>query len=125
MDDTSAVVSAPTTQQLAIKIQATSESIEQYLDDNLLKVNTEKSKLLVNAPRNQDKSIIAVKTSDKPILPQKTLKLLGVHISDDPSWNHQVSELMKQLNYRVFTLSLVSHYCSITLKKNCQGSISK
>ena len=41
VDDTGVVVSAPTTQQLAIKIQTTSESIEQYLNDNLLKVNTE------------------------------------------------------------------------------------
>ena len=41
VNDTSAVVSGPTTQQLVIKIQATSESIEKYLDDNLSKVNTE------------------------------------------------------------------------------------
>ena len=54
VDNNSAVVSVPTTQQLAIKIQTTSESIEQYLNDNLLKVNTEKSKLLVNTPSNQD-----------------------------------------------------------------------
>ena len=55
VDDTIAIVSAPTAQQLAIKIQTTSESIEQYLNDNLLKVNTEKSKLLVNSPNIQEK----------------------------------------------------------------------
>ena len=52
VDDTSAVVSAPTTQQLAIKIQTSSESIEQYLDDKLLKFNSEKFSLIIKAPSN-------------------------------------------------------------------------
>ena len=123
MDDTNAVVSASNTEQLATKVQKVSENIEQYLDDNLLQVNKEKSKLLVNHPPNQDSSIIIINTSDKPIKPQQTLKLLGAYISADLSWNYQVSILMKQLNYRLNTLKMIAHYCSMKTLKSIAQSI--
>ena len=110
VDDTSAVLTADTPEQLGAKTQTAAVKIEQYLDDNLLKANRDKSKLTVSS---EDCSAVVVRTCEKPIRPQSTLKLLGVYISKDLTWNKQVSVLIQQLNYRVHILRMIAHYCSM------------
>ena len=104
VDDSSAVISAVNTRQLKEKAQETSEKLERYLDANLLKVNRDKSKLLINCPARQDRQEVVIQTGDKPIKPSKNLKLNGSYLSQDLLWNHEIGVTMRQLNYRVYIL---------------------
>ena len=94
-----------------------------YLGDNRLKLNDDKTHLLIMMTRNKRRLLnidIQINTQSKEIKPIKSEKLLGIIIQEDLRWteyiqNHENS-LGKQLTARVSALKLVRKFSSFKVR---------
>ena len=94
-----------------------------YLGNNRLKLNDDKTHLLIMMTRNKRRLLdidIQINTQSEVIKPIKSEKLLGIIIQEDLRWteyiqNHENS-LIKQLTARVSALKLVSKFSSFKVR---------
>ena len=114
-DDSTYSVSNESIHELKVKLSSRYEVMSSYLSNNKLKLNDDKTQLLVMATRQrQVKSSIdlEITTTNGFIKPVKTAKLLGIDIQDDLKWSQYIllsdSSLVKQLTKRLSALKLIS-----------------
>ena len=86
-----------------------------YLGNNRLKLNDDKTHLLIMTTKQKQRILnidIQINTPNEEIRPIKSEKLLGIYIQDDLKWseyiqNHEKS-LIKQLTSRLNALRIIS-----------------
>ena len=93
--------------------------LAKYMGNNKLKLNDDKTHLLIMTTKQKKRMIninIQIDTPTEEIKPIKSEKLLGIIIQDDLKWNEYIQNneksLLKQLNSRLNALKLISNIAS-------------
>ena len=94
-----------------------------YLGNNRLKLNDDKTHLLIMTTQQKQRIIninIKINTLTEEIKPIKSEKLLGIYIQDNLKWseyiqNHEKS-LIKQLTSRINALRMISWVASFKIR---------
>ena len=89
--------------------------LADYMGNNRLKLNDDKTHLLIMTTRQKRKIInisVKINTATEVIEPIKSEKLLGIHIQDDLKWTEYIQNndksLIKQLTSRLNALKMIS-----------------
>ena len=122
-DDSTYSISSKSQELLKQKLDDKYKIMANYLGDSRLKLNDDKTHLLIMMTRNKRRLLnidIQIKTPTEEIKPIKSEKLLGIIIQEDLKWteyiqNHDKS-LIKQLTARVSALKLVSNFSSFKVR---------
>ena len=88
-------------------ITNTLDKIKTYMDSTSLVLNKDKSNNLVISPDPNIRENISIDIpgKEKPIIPERSLKFLGIEIQDNLKWNNYISEgkenLVKRLTQKL------------------------
>ena len=106
--------------------------IAEFLTDNGLKVNDDKTHLVVvsngnSRAKSQSANLVEIRTPSKTIRPTNSEKLLGCWIEEDLKWNNHIREsddnLVKSLSQRVTALKRITKVCSFKTRKMIANGI--
>ena len=91
IDDATILVRAPTVEQLIKKVEQEFITMQRYLQNHLMMINKEKTQIMfINPTKELSNRTIWADTA--PIKHQKHLKLLGIHVSQDLSFDYHIWE---------------------------------
>ena len=107
------------------------KALADYLTDNKLKVNDDKTHLLVMFTRQKrrfvDTSSVQIQTPTAIISPSTVEQLLGAQVHQDMRWVEHILEsdksLVKALNLRIGALKKVSCIASFKTRKTIANAI--
>ena len=95
----------------------------QYMGNNKLKLNDDKTHLLIMTTQQKQKLIninVQITTPTEVIKPIKSEKLLGIFIQDNLKWTDYIlnneKSLLKQLNTRINALKMISYVASFKVR---------
>ena len=90
-------------------IQSTMEKMENYMSANKLRLNTDKTKVIIYSKNKQTRDTFEVILGDKTIRHTPQTKLLGNIINDQLSWDQHTEKIvLPGLRNRVRTLRLTT-----------------
>ena len=122
-DDSTFSVANTSPVQLSATLSSAYCDLATYLTDNRLKVNDEKTHLLVmttDQKRRITQLDVVIQTPTEEIKPTTTEKLLGVNIHQNLKWHEYLQNndksLLKCLNQRLSALKLISHFSSFKIR---------
>ena len=122
-DDSTYSVSSYEQETLEQKLNEKYRVMADYLGNNRLKLNDDKTHLLVMTTQQKQRIInidVKINTPMEEIKPIKTEKLLGIHIQNDLKWTEYIQNadksLLKQLNSRLNALKMISGIASFKVR---------
>ena len=98
------------------------KKISEYVSSNKLVINSDKTHLMVMAPRRlaANRGEVTIQAGEYTITPSESQKLLGIQIHQSMSWNHHVRDaegsVMKQLITRVNGVKKLTHKADFKTK---------
>ena len=97
-DDTQLIISAPTLDELKVKIESSISAAQVWYDKNNMKINPTKTEIVIfNSKRKNDHEIqIQVPQSTKIIKPKPYIKILGVHIDSSLNFAKHINLLKRR-----------------------------
>ena len=107
-DDLLVFTSGKNLHELQKRLQGAVDSICTWYQQNRLKVNPKKSKLIVFGTKrqlrlvNEQNFVISYNGLNIPLVNE--VKYLGLILQNDLSWDKQIFEVCKKLNYKIFQL---------------------
>ena len=93
---------------VAFKSQARNENISKWTCENKMKLNTEKSNYMV-ITRKKETFATRLKLDDKTVERQTQIRHLGVWLSENMSWDKNISEICKKAYARIRMLSKLKY----------------
>ena len=118
-DDSTFSVSSSDQDILTQKLSDGYSILADYMTNNCLKLNDDKTHLLVMTTTQKQRLLnmeVQINTRAEVIKPIKYEKLLGIFIQDDLKWSEYIQNidksLIKQLNTRVNALTMISKVAS-------------
>ena len=118
-DDSTYSVSSQDQDTLEQKLNERYNVLANYMGNNRLKLNDDKTHLLIMATKQKQRLIninVKINTSTEEIKPIKSEKLLGIFIQDDLKWTDYIQNneksLIKQLTSRLNALRLIGWVAS-------------
>ena len=122
-DDSTYSVGSHDQETLQQKLNDRYRVMADYLGNNRLKLNDDKTHLLVMTTQQKQRIIttdIKINTPVEDIKPIRSEKLLGIYIQDDLKWNEYIlnndKSLLKQLSSRLSALKLISGIASFKVR---------
>ena len=112
-DDVLLYVSGKDVNEVNDKLQTSVNNVKEWYDNNLLVVNATKSNILMVTTKQREHFLVdelEVLYGNEKLQNMNSCKYLGVHIDKYMSWNHQIDELSKDLNAKVWHLSRLRSY---------------
>ena len=113
-DDSTYSVSTSSIPMLKDKLCSSYNIMSNYLSNNKLKLNNDKTQLLLMATKQRrmvNEIYLDIETGTDVIKPVKTAKLLGVEIQSDMKWSeyilHSDNSLVRQLTKRLAALKMI------------------
>ena len=105
-----------------LKLKVKMEQIEQYMNSNGLKLNVEKTQLLIMNPgRKRNNDDLSLLFNGHLVEPEKNVRFLGVIISNNLRWNDYILNSEKSvLNFcykKLRALKLMSKFCNEEQRK--------
>ena len=130
-DDSTYSVRGKDPRELSDKLTKKYNVMADYLTDNKLKVNDDKTHLLVMTTRQRrryvDTRSVSIVTPTTTISPSNVEKLLGIHIHHDMRWAEHVmnnnESLVKALSKRLAALKKISQVASFRTRKTIANGI--
>ena len=130
-DDSTYTVVGRDSQELSDKLTHKYSVLADFLSDNMLKVNDEKTHLIVMSTKQKRKhrytNNIRINTPTAVIAPSEGERLLGVQIHQDMKWREHIldnkNSLIKSLNLRVGALRKISKFSSFKTRKMVANGI--
>ena len=124
-DDSTYTVVGKDPQELSDALSRKYKVMAEFLTDNKLKVNDEKTHLLVMTTRQKrrfiDTDSVQIQTPSAIIKPYSVERLLGAQVHQDMRWVEHIleseSSLVKSLNIRVGALKKLSNMASFKTSK--------
>ena len=117
-DDSTFTVSSQDQDTLEEKLNVKYEVMAKYLGNNKLKLNDDKTHLLIMTTKHKRRLMniqTTIFTDQEEIKPIKT-ELLGIYIQDDLKWNEYIQNngksLLRQLSTRLNALRIISNVAS-------------
>ena len=105
-DDSSSTISKPNINLLKSVTEEECKIIMNYMSTNDLVANSDKTELLVCRPKKgkNNPTPLHINIGGYDVEESTSIKLLGMHISNDLSWAEHVRQLEKHLHHILFTL---------------------
>ena len=105
-----------------VVIESKMKQIQEYMDSNRLKLNADKTKLMIMTTKQKDvHKDLKVYLKETEIEKVTFAKFLGIIISGNLKWNEYIlqseNSLLKYCNRRLAALKLLSRECSINQRK--------
>ena len=130
-DDSTCTVAADNVAELSDKLTSRYNALSKFLTENKLKVNDEKTHLLVMFTRQgrrfRDTSNVIITTPTAAISPSNVQRLLGAQVHQDLHWKEHIMDnkdaLIKSLNSRIGALRKVSQIASFRTRKMIANGI--
>ena len=95
------------TRDQASSLQATLDSINQWCENNDMRLNTKKCKELLICFWKHKPDVSPLILNNQPIEVVKSAKLLGLIFNDHLKWNDQVGQIVKKSSKRLYMLRLL------------------
>ena len=118
-DDSTYSVTGKNMEMVEKKLNEKYTAIANYMNSNRLKLNDDKTHLLVMTTSQKQKLMnieVKIATSGEEIKQIRTEKLLGIHIQNDLKWTEYIQNneksLIRQLNTRLNALKQISSVAS-------------
>ena len=110
-DDTLLYHSARTVADLQHKINTDLESLSHWLNNNLLTLNNEKTKFMLFSNKKQAHSHpdVTITMQNENIQREKTIKYLGITLSEDFSWHEHIDSMINKINQRLGVLRRIKN----------------
>ena len=130
-DDSTYSVQGSDPDELSLKLTQKYTALAEFLTANKLKVNDDKTHLLVMSTRQKrqyrDTNSITINTPTAVITPSKVERLLGAQVHQDMNWKEHVLEnddsLLKSLNRRAGALKKISSSATFKTRKMIANGI--
>ena len=131
-DDSTYTFSGSDIEEVKDKMHESYENLSNYMSENKLVLNSDKTHVLVMASSKKHKKYknfgIFLDTGAEIIEPVENEKLLGCHVSNDFRWNNHIRDneksMLKILTSKINALKKISYYSSFkTRKMIAQGII--
>jgi hypothetical protein len=130
-DDSTYTVQGNDPVELSRKLSQKYTALAEFLTANKLKVNDEKTHLLVMTTRQKrrhlDTSSITINTPTAVITPSKVERLLGAQVHQDMHWKEHLllndDSLIKSLNKRAGAIKKISRAASFKTRKMIANGI--
>ena len=134
-DDTTYTCSGSDTNSITENITDKYQLMSEFLASNKLKLNDDKTHLMVMSTsqarlsrlRKGDSSMVRIRTSIKDIEPSQSEKLLGCWLHEDMKWGEHIQDnresLLRSLNSRVGALKMVCKVAGFKTRKMIANGI--
>ena len=88
------------------KINTDLESASHWLNNNLLTLNNEKTKFMIFSNKKQSLSNtdVTITVQSKKIQRERSIKYLGITLSEDFSWHEHIDNLINMVNQKIGVL---------------------
>ena len=92
--------------------EETIRTVQSYFTSNSLKMNPSKTTLLLvgTSPNLKKASSFQLRISDHVLTPSPSVKMLGVTVDSDLSWEKHISEVIKKCNSILLCLYKIRHH---------------
>ena len=104
-DDTTPYAINRNVDSLLRNLQFDSDTLLTWFENNYLKLNPDKCKLLITNHAND----ISIKVGNETVVAEKSVKLLGVKIDNELKFTEHVTSICKKANIKLHALARVSH----------------
>ena len=103
---------------LEFKINTDLESLSHWLNDNLLTLNNDKTKFMIffNKKQSQFDSDVTIAIQSKQIQREKSIKYLGIALSEDFSWHEHIDNFIDKINQGIGVLRRIKHCLDLTTR---------
>ena len=125
MDDSNNIITSDSPLGVAEYINKYFKMLESYYNLNKLKLNPDKSKLMIVCKPNkrQDISTISLVTSEHTIEQVTKIKALGIYITNGLTNQAMVNNIISKVNYRLSVLRGIFKFCNIRTKTILMNSL--
>ena len=118
-DDNTPYATANDIHILIASLEEASKSLFTWFDNNLLKSNADKCRLLVCSNEK-----VTIKIGSHEIANTKREKLLGVHLDSGLSFDFHISEICKKASRKFCAAARVTSCMSLSKKRSLMNSFS-
>ena len=96
--------------------------VKDWMEKNKLKLNEEKTEVVLINPKNYDVNISSLKIGDEDIIFNEKAKNLGVYLDKDLNMNFQITNLSKAIYLEIRKLKHISKFVSNSCLKTLAAS---
>ena len=114
-DDTLLYYAGRTENDLQVKINEDLNSLSQWLNNNLLTLNYEKTKFMVFANKKQSTKV-DITIENKKVLQETSFNYLGVTLSSDLTWHNHIDNMIAKINQRLGVLRRVKEFLDLDMR---------
>ena len=111
IDDNFVIVAETTTSTLQQSLDNAMDKVTDYMANNRLMLNPDKTQLMVISKKPDKKSEVQIAANPEPIKHKPQIKILGIEIDEKLSWRYYLQDgpqaITKQLKTRVNLLKLL------------------
>ena len=111
-DDTLLYYPARSENELQDKINEDLDSLSQWLNNNLLTLNYEKTKFMIFANKKQSTNV-DITIQNKKVSQETSFKYLGVTLSSDLTWHNHIDNMITKINQRLGVLRRVKEFLDL------------
>ena len=111
-DDTLLYYAERTENDLQVKINEDLNSLSQWLNNNLLTLNYEKTKFMIFANKKQSTKV-DITIENKKVLQETSFNYLGVTLSSDLTWHNHINNIITKINQRLGVLRRVKEFLGL------------
>lgn len=99
------------------RVECTLQGALSWFVQNRLKINPNKTELLVIKSQKKRCDPLTIKFGDSNIIPSSSAKILGIHVDSALSWEKQVSQVVRRCFHVLVGLSKLRHKIPSVTKK--------
>ena len=111
-DDTLLYYAGKTENDLQVKINEDLNSLSQWLNNDLLTLNYEKTKFMIFANKKQSTKV-DITIENKKVLQESSFNYLGVTLSSDLTWHNHIDNMITKINQRLGVLRRVKEFLDL------------
>ena len=118
-DDTNLIFNSFDSINLQVKISETSNKLEQWLANNKLKLNVNKTVYMhFNQPRSKPNDPMQISLNNTAIKETQTTKFLGIWIDSSLTWESHIQHLTQKLSRLCYAFRVLSKVSPLELMKS-------
>ena len=125
-DDTQLIITAKSTQELKEKIESAIEMAQSWFRNNLMKINSDKTNILIFNTSPETKNIKIKIKHNEHIIEKKSepfVEILGIYIDQDLNWKKQINRIKRNAMGKIRNLSRIYHLLPLKHRINLYSAI--
>ena len=125
-DDTQLLVTAKTVSELKKKIKSAIDTAQSWFENNFMKINTDKTKILIfnTSPESKDVKIeIKFENEIIELTSEPFVEILGIYIDPDLNWKKQIRRIKRNAMGKIRNLRRFFYMLPLQQKINLYNAI--